>query len=92
MERDWRMNEPGSTEEAVTEIIADVLGADPADVPADTALAALGWDSMNSMEALVRLEKQFSVSLDLRSFHAAYTIVDMAALIEKNRAGHQSRA
>ena len=77
------MSETGSIEESVREIIADVLGADPADIPADQALAAPGWDSMNSMEALVRLEKQFSVDLDLRSFHAAYTVTDMVALVEK---------
>ncbi|MFE7446032.1 acyl carrier protein [Streptomyces chartreusis] len=77
------MSETGSIEESVREIIADVLGTDPTDIPADQALAALGWDSMNSMEALVRLEKQFSVDLDLRSFHAAYTVTDMVALVEK---------
>ncbi|MFE5816150.1 acyl carrier protein [Streptomyces sp. NPDC056479] len=77
------MSDSVSIEESVREIIADVLGADPADIPADTALAALGWDSMNSMEALVRLEKQFAVDLDLRSFHAAYTVTDMVALVEK---------
>ncbi|KOX05180.1 MULTISPECIES: acyl carrier protein [unclassified Streptomyces] len=85
------MSESDSIEESVTEIIADVLGADPADIPADAALAALGWDSMNSMEALVRLEKECAVSLDLRSFHAAYTVTEMVALIEKVRAGESSR-
>ncbi|MFJ9003814.1 acyl carrier protein [Streptomyces canus] len=85
------MSESDSIEESVTEVIADVLGAEPAEIPEDTALAALGWDSMNSMEALVRLEKQFDVSLDLRSFHAAYTVAEMVALIEKFRAGAAHR-
>ncbi|MEF9904744.1 acyl carrier protein [Streptomyces sp. P9-A2] len=85
------MNDPVSIEETVTDIIADVLGADPADVPPDTALAALGWDSMNSMEALLRLEKRFAVGLDLRSFHDAHTVAEMVALIEKVRAGDQHR-
>lgn len=46
---------------------------------------------MNSMEALLLLEKEFTVDLDLRSFHAAYTVAEMAALIEKNRVGRTAR-
>ncbi|ESP99116.1 acyl carrier protein [Streptomyces sp. CHA1] len=85
------MSDSGSTEEKVTEIVADVLGADPAEIPADAALAGMGWNSMNSMEALLLLEKEFTVDLDLRSFHAAYTVAEMAALIEKNRVGRTAR-
>ncbi|GGU00389.1 acyl carrier protein [Streptomyces lateritius] len=86
------MSEPDSVEETVTGIIADVLGTDPADIEKDTALAALGWDSMNSIEALVRLEATFAVDLDLRSFHAAHTVEQMAALVEKLRAGASRHA
>lgn len=81
------MSEQGSVEESVTEIIAEVLGMDPAEIGGDTALAALGWDSMNSIEALVRIESTFAVGLDLRSFHAAYTAAEMAALVEKFQTG-----
>ncbi|WP_066954647.1 acyl carrier protein [Streptomyces lushanensis] len=81
------MSEPDSIEEPVIGIIAEVVGADPAEITGDTALAALGWDSMNSIEALVRMESTFAVSLDLRSFHAVYTVAEMVALVEKLQAG-----
>jgi acyl carrier protein len=85
------MSEPDSIEKSVTGIIADVLGVDPGDIAPDTALAGIGWDSMNSMESLVRLESTFGISLDLRSFNAARTVTEMMALVEKLRVGVSRR-
>lgn len=76
------MSKSDWVEETVTGIVADVLDVDPADIAHDAALAALGWDSTNSIEALLRLESTFPISLDLRSLHAARTVGDMVTLVD----------
>jgi acyl carrier protein len=73
--------------DAVRETIGDVLSLPLADLGDDTVLAAYGWDSLVSLEALAQFEAQFRISLDLRSFHGAHTVGQMVQLVEKAVAG-----
>jgi acyl carrier protein len=76
------MSVSSSVEPAVLDILSDVLGETPDDLYAEPVLAAHGWDSIASLEALAQLEDRLRITLDLRSFHAAHTVTEMVALIE----------
>jgi acyl carrier protein len=75
------MSDNAEVETTVHEIICDVLGLTPDALGRDEALAANGWDSIASLEALALLERNFEITLDLRSFHAAHTVAQMAELV-----------
>jgi acyl carrier protein len=72
-----------SVKSAVCETISDVLSLSAEDLGDETVLAANGWDSLVSLEALAQFEAQFRISLDLRLFHSARTIGQMIQLVEK---------
>jgi acyl carrier protein len=44
-------------------------------------LAAHDWTSLISLEALAEVESRFSISMDLRTFHSARTVPDLAELV-----------
>lgn len=77
------MNRQASLETAVRGILGDVLNRPPESLGNDDALAAFGWDSLASLEALAQLESHLGITLDLRSFHAARTVGDMVELVAK---------
>jgi acyl carrier protein len=77
------MTTTDSLKNAVCETIGDVLSVPAEDLGDDTVLAACGWDSLVSLEALAQFEAQFRISLDLRLFHSAHTVGQMIQLLEK---------
>jgi acyl carrier protein len=79
------MSDIAEVESTVHEIICDVLGLTPDELGRDEPLAANGWDSIASLEALALLEGEFGITLDLRSFHAAHTVAQMAELVVSGR-------
>lgn len=72
-----------SVKSAVCETLSDVLSLSAEELGDETVLAAHGWDSLVSLEALAQFEAQFHISLDLRLFHGAHTVRQMIQLIEK---------
>jgi acyl carrier protein len=75
------MSDAAEVGKTVIEIIGDVLGEAPEKFGEGEILAAHGWDSIASLEALALLEREFDILLDLRSFHAAHTITQMIELV-----------
>jgi acyl carrier protein len=65
----------------VHQIVCDVLGQTPEELGREEVLAAHGWDSIASLEALAMLESEFEITLDLRSFHAAHTVTRLIDLV-----------
>lgn len=68
------MTDPAVIERSVLEVVSEVLDEPVANLRAQPVLAAYGWDSIASLEALAQLEARLSVSLDLRSYHAVRTV------------------
>jgi acyl carrier protein len=79
------MSDIAEVEKTVHEIICDVLGRAPEGLGRDEPLAANGWDSIASLEALALLEGGFGITLDLRAFHAAHTVAQLAELVVSGR-------
>lgn len=75
------MSGPVDVERVVHQIICDILGQTPDELGAEQPLAAHGWDSLASLEGLAVLESELGVTLDLRAFHAAHTVRQMADLV-----------
>jgi acyl carrier protein len=75
------MSDAAEVGKTVIEIIGDVLGKAPEELGEAEILAAHGWDSITSLEALALLESEFGILLDLRSFHAAHTVAQMIELV-----------
>jgi acyl carrier protein len=69
-------------EAIVLDILSDVLSESVDDLCERPVLAAHGWDSLASLEALAQFEHRFGVALDLRSFHAVRMVDEMVALVE----------
>lgn len=67
--------------EIVIGIISDVIAVPSESLTDEEVLAAHGWDSIASLEALALLESEFDITLDLRSFHAAHTVAQMVELV-----------
>jgi acyl carrier protein len=78
------MTDSDSVAATVLAVLSDVLSEPAHRLHVEPVLAAHGWDSMASLEALAQLESQLGVAFDLRSFHAARTVGD---LVELARAG-----
>jgi acyl carrier protein len=76
------MSENSAVRTTVLDIIGDALNESTDDLRARPILAAHGWDSLASLEALAQFEHQFGVTLDLRAFHAVRTVDQMVDLIE----------
>jgi acyl carrier protein len=74
-----------SEQPAVRSTVLDILG-DALNEPVDgfasrPVLAAHGWDSLASLEALAQFERRFGITLDLRDFHAVRTVDQMVDLV-----------
>ena len=82
------MSAPNSVEVTVLGILGDVLNETSDGLHREPILAAHGWDSIASLEALAQLESQLGITLDLRTFHSARTVTDMVDLVVN--AGGQS--
>jgi acyl carrier protein len=74
-----------TTEETIVAILSDALAVPAPDLRARPVLGAHGWDSVTSLEALVLIEKQLAVRLDLRQYHATRDIDGLVALVDATR-------
>lgn len=71
-----------AVKQAVLAIASEVLDVPIQGVVNEPVLAAhTDWDSLRSLELLAQVEKKFSVSLDLRRYHAGRTIDDLVDMI-----------
>ena len=68
--------------ERIKNVLNDKIGCDTENVTAETTLAELGIDSLDTMELVVGLEDEFEVELDFGEAKVG-TIGDIMALIEK---------
>lgn len=61
----------------VLEIIAEVSDVPLADIRNSTSVESLGLDSLDSLEAMMRLEDAFGVELDAVRFSACTSVGDI---------------
>ncbi len=84
---------PISTDENLSEtliaILAGVLDIEPDELRRQPVLAAHDWTSLISLQALAEVESRFSISMDLRTFHAARTVPEMTELVAARAAGRE---
>jgi acyl carrier protein len=79
--------------EHVMEQLEELLDLDPGTLRDGTVLAELeGWDSVNQMRILVRLEKLAARQLDFEAFVASETVGDLLAVLLPERAGAEGGA
>ncbi|WP_158929676.1 non-ribosomal peptide synthetase [Acidisphaera sp. S103] len=76
-----RMAPVGAIEEAVAELVRDVLGL--ASVGRDDDLFALGAHSLSAMRLLARLRARFGVDLSLRAIFETPTVAGLATWLPK---------
>ena len=69
--------------EAVTKLVVETFDADPSELDEQAEFTSLdGWDSLNHMEFITRLETELGVELtgdeiaEMRSLAATYAILD----------------
>lgn len=65
----------------VVDILSGVLNTSPENLAAQPVLAAYDWDSMATLEALVALEGEFGIEVDLRELHSRHTADDLVKLV-----------
>ncbi|WP_423391599.1 acyl carrier protein [Burkholderia sp. LMG 21824] len=72
-------------ESRVIEIVARTFDVDPLEITMDTIAADVdGWDSLAHATLVIRLEKNFNTTLDLKKASAAQSLGDIVSLIEAN--------
>lgn len=74
--------------DTVLTALSDVLAEPVEALHAEPLLGMHAWDSLASLEALVRIEADLGVSLDLRQYHAAREIGDLVDLVSAAMAHH----
>lgn len=75
------MSDPASVETTVLNILSEVLDEPADNLCARRVLAAYEWDSIRLLEALVQMESQLGVTLDLRSYQTARRVDDLVNLV-----------
>ncbi|WP_410579345.1 acyl carrier protein [Amycolatopsis sp. lyj-108] len=75
------MTDLDDTASVVLNTLSEVLNKPDGDLRARPVLATHGWDSLSSLEVLSQLESRLSVTLDLRSYHAAHTVTALIDLV-----------
>ena len=70
-----------SVRDTILNILSEVLFEPVEALRAEPVLAVYAWDSVTSLEALVRIEERLKVSLDLRSYHEARTVDGLTGLV-----------
>ena len=74
-------------QERVTAIIVDRLGVNPSEVtPTATFTQDLGADSLDTVELMMELERQFEVKSPDEVSEKIQTVGDVVALIEEEKA------
>ncbi len=73
-------------EQKVVEIIVDKLGVDAAEVKAEASFTNdLGADSLDTVELIMELEKEFDVQIPDSEAEKIQTVGDAIAYIENNK-------
>jgi acyl carrier protein len=81
-----------SIKDTILEILGDVLAEPVEALHAEPVLAVHAWDSIASLEALVLIERQLGVALDLRPYHAARDVDDLVDLVAEARGIQSTKA
>lgn len=70
-------------EESVRQVMADVLGLEPAQINDDTSTTNTPtWDSANHIQLVVALEQEFNVSFDVDEFESMLTFPDVVQALQ----------
>ncbi|MEO0958110.1 MAG: SDR family NAD(P)-dependent oxidoreductase, partial [Pseudomonadota bacterium] len=72
---------PAQMERFLTEEAAKVLRIDVKEIPADAALAELGFDSLSSMELKIRVEGGLAITAPVSAFLQSPTVAGLAAAL-----------
>lgn len=68
--------------EKVTNIVAEGLGVEAADLTAETTFESLGADSLDLMDMVMSFEDEFGVEIDTEAIGELKTIGDVVTYIE----------
>jgi len=72
--------------EAVTRVLADVLGVDPRQIRPDSSPDTIeGWDSVQHLNLIIAVEQEFGVRFAPAEIEDAVTIKAIAELIERKQ-------
>ena len=70
-------------EQRIREILADILGLDPARIGDDAELGTTpGWDSANHITLVLSLEDEFSIALEAADIDTMITFSDVVRTVE----------
>jgi acyl carrier protein len=75
--------ETAQLERRVLALVADAADMEPADISADTELAALGMQSLEKIECVLNIEDAFQVELDEPDLWRLRTVGDVIAAVRK---------
>lgn len=71
-------------EQSVIETVVAILGVAPEDVKADTKLKELGADSLDEVEIIMELERQYSIDITDDCYTPdSFKVSDVCDLVEK---------
>jgi acyl carrier protein len=71
------------TREAFRAGLAEIVGADPSELPDELQLSAvLAWDSLAQLSLIALIMEQFDERPDLNKLAACATVRDVLALVE----------
>ena len=70
--------------EKVQEVIAEKLSVEPAEVTLDKSFNDLGADSLDTVELIMELEKEFGIQIPDEAAEKISTVGDAIAFIEEN--------
>jgi acyl carrier protein len=84
------MEQTATVKERITAIIADKLGlADASEVtPEATIQGDLGADSLDVVELIMEVEKEFNISIPDEKAEEMSTVGEIVAYVEKNKVGY----
>ena len=75
-----------STEQRIQEIIVEKLGVDPADVTREASFTNdLGADSLDTVELIMELEKEFDMTIPDEDAEQIATVGDAIDYVENNK-------
>ena len=69
--------------EEIVRILVEYKAMDPADIKPESALRALGLDSLDTVEVIMALEDRFGVEIEMNE--GLRTIGDLVKLIEEQQ-------
>jgi acyl carrier protein len=77
-------SEAGLHRERIAEIVADVLGLDPAFVTDDCGMeTAENWDSLNHLRIISAVEQELGLTLTMEEIRSANSLSKLIQLVQK---------